>query len=304
MIAASVLTAVVCAHPAAQWRLDVLRGKLTGDYAGIPWLEILSRLTQVDAEENGGRWVLGLVRVERAALEGACPVVFTSPLGEFHGRLDDEWELEHGVRKYMGLNRDSYRGLTPQVDPGDTVVELGAWLGTFTRYALMQGAARVIAVEAAPENLACLRITFEKQIAEGKVVLVEGAAWDEVKRLRMARDSVNNPRRNSKGYNVTPDGELEVQGVRLDEVLEELGVDRVDLMNLDIEGAERYALKGAETTIRRWMPEIVVCVHHKPDDVEAVLGVLMEIAPEYDVATDRYHARLTAPGAERRAASQ
>jgi FkbM family methyltransferase len=292
---ACLATAGVCAQPAVQWRLDVLRNKLAGRYAGVAWSEILTRLPLIDAEENGGRWVLGSVRVQSADAEGVCPVLFDTEIGPFRGRLEDEWEVEHLVNKYLGLNRDSGRGLTPRVEAGDTVLELGAWLGVFTRHALMRGAARVIAVEPAPENLACLRQTFAAEIEEGKVVLIEGAAWDERKRLRMKMDSTNNPRHSSKGFNVDPGGEIEVQGLRLDDVLRDLGVERIDLMNLDIEGAERYALAGARETIRRSMPEIVVCVHHKPDDEEAVLGVLREIAPEYEVSTDGYHARLTRP---------
>ena len=296
------LVAVSCAaalaassFPAAQWRLEVLRKKTTGEYAGIDWSEILGRLLRVDAETNGGRWALGSVRVEKAESQGACPVFFSSPIGPFRGRLADEWDLEHSVNKYLGLGRDTPRGLTPHVKKGDTVVELGAWIGTFTRHALMRGAGRVIALEPAPENLECLRITFAREIAEGRLTLVEAAAWNETARLRMNAKSRNNPRGSSKGYHVTPDGDFEVQGVRLDDVLADLGVSHVDLMNLDIEGEERYALAGAANTIQRSMPEIVVCVHHEPDDEEAVLGVLAEIAPAYRVFTDHYHARLIAP---------
>ena len=52
-------TLAVSSHPAAQWRLEILRKKTTGDYAGFGWGEILSRISKVDPEDNGGRWVLG-----------------------------------------------------------------------------------------------------------------------------------------------------------------------------------------------------------------------------------------------------
>lgn len=302
--AVGLATAAICSHPAAQWRLEVLRKKVLGDFDSISWTEILTRLPMVDAEENGGRWVLGSVTVLRAEREGPCPVLFDTPLGPFRGRLADEWELEHVVNKYLGLNRDARAGLVPIVEPGDTVVELGPWLGAFTRHALLRGAARVIAVEPAPENIACMKLSFADEIADGRVVLVEAAAWSEPGRVRMTKKSVNNPRNNSKGYNVTPDGELQVRAVRLDDLLEEMKIGHVDLINMDIEGSERHALAGAARTIERSMPEIVVCVHHLPDDLRVILGLMKDIAPDYEVATDNYHVRLTRPRAPRPALGQ
>ncbi len=45
---------------------------------------------------------------------------------------------------------------------------------------------------------------------------------------------------------------------RLDCVLSELGVTRVDLMKLDIEGAEWGALRGAEQTLAKYRPTLIV----------------------------------------------
>ncbi len=294
-LASCAATLLVCIHPAGKWRVEILRMAAAGALPGLSWAELLSRLDGPDGR-NGLRWTVGSVQVAGIYADSPCPVLFDTPIGPFRGHLEDEWDLEHIVNKYLGLNSDSLHGLAPQVQPGDTVVEVGPWIGAFTRHALMRGAARVIAIEPVPANLDCLGITFESEIAAGRVVLFEGAAWDESGPLRMTRPSENNPRNSSKGYNVVPEGELTVEGFRLDDILAELSVEQVDLINADIEGAERYMAAGAAETIRRSMPEIVICVHHLGDDEEAVLSVLKEIAPEYEVATDSIHARLTPPG--------
>lgn len=49
---------------------------------------------------------------------------------------------------------DEYTEL--EIRPGDTVLDLGAHIGGFTRWALQQGAAQVIAVEPHPESFALL----------------------------------------------------------------------------------------------------------------------------------------------------
>ena len=60
---------------------------------------------------------------------------------------------------------------------GDVVIDVGADLGTFTRIALQRGARLVIAVEPDPVNAACFLRAFAKEIADGRVRLVEAAAW-------------------------------------------------------------------------------------------------------------------------------
>jgi len=287
------LTAAVCSHPAAQWRLELLRMKASGDLGGVAWADLLSRMATVDAESNGGRWVMGSVRLT-AVGDGPCPAQFESPLGPFRGYLVDEWDLEHFVNNYLGLNADARLGLGPHVEPGDTVVELGPWLGTFVRFALNHGAAKVIAIEPIPQIVECFRQTFAAELADGRVELIEAAAWSRSGKVRMALQGQNNDRNSNEGYHVSPEGDLSVEAIRLDAVLRELGVERVDLINMDIEGAERHALAGAAETIRRDLPQIVACVHHLDDDQTAIFSLMREIAPSYEVLTDNYHARFVA----------
>jgi hypothetical protein len=49
-----------------------------------------------------------------------------------------------------------------------------------------------------------------------------------------------------------------VNAVRLDEYFKEHPVDRIDMIKLDIEGAELYAIQGMEQTLRDYNPEIFI----------------------------------------------
>lgn len=68
----------------------------------------------------------------------------------------------------------------------------------------------------------------------------------------------------------------------IDSEVRRLGLDRVDCIKLDIEGAELSALKGAENTIRRFKPRLIVCLYHKPADLYEIPLYLKKIAPEYE----------------------
>jgi FkbM family methyltransferase len=49
-----------------------------------------------------------------------------------------------------------------------------------------------------------------------------------------------------------------VQLSRLDDLLEEIGIDTVDLIKMDIEGSEYRALRGASRTLQRYKPTILI----------------------------------------------
>jgi FkbM family methyltransferase len=281
----------------ARWRLELIELKALGRLPVVGWFDLASRMASTDGSRNGGRWRLGTVALERADLEPPCPVLWATPFGPMRGSLSDEWHLEWMTERYMGLGEDARQGLLPDIRPGDTVVEVGAWIGTFVHYALRRGATRVIAIEPAPDTVECFRRNFAAEIADGRVLPVQAAAWSETRRLWMQPNSHDAAKGGSEGYEtVETPADFEVPGRTIDDILAELGIERIDAMNFDIEGGERHALRGARLTIARDAPRIAICIHHLPGDREAILGLLAEIRPDYEVRSDRMHAVLAAPG--------
>lgn len=76
---------------------------------------------------------------------------------------------------------------------------------------------------------------------------------------------------------------LEVPTVTIDDTLAELGVDRIDFIKLDIEGAELKALEGARKTIARSRP--VICL-----EIAAASGTGAENAAHYHLLELGYRA--------------
>lgn len=165
------------------------------------------------------------------------------------------------------------------VRPGDVVLDCGAHVGVFTSKALERGASKVVAIEPEPKNVICLNRNFEKEIAAGKVVVYPKGVWNSETTLSLNVASTNS------GSNsvVLPSGTSTVQipVTTIDKIVEELKLPRVNFIKMDIEGAEREALRGATRTLQTSRPRMMLDAYHLPDDMQ-VLPVLAKAAvPDY-----------------------
>jgi FkbM family methyltransferase len=163
------------------------------------------------------------------------------------------------------------------------VIDCGAHVGVFTKYALRQGARRVVAIEPEPGNLVCLEANLADEIAQGRVLLVKAGVWNEraVLTLNTGYNSGAHSFVEAAGSNV-PAQELPVRP--LDEIVADLGLDAVDFIKMDIEGSERQALQGARETIGRFRPRMAICSYHAPGDPAAIPRIVREANAGYQVS--------------------
>jgi FkbM family methyltransferase len=152
-----------------------------------------------------------------------------------------------------------------EIRRGDVVVDVGAHVGTFGDDALRRGASKVVMVEPDPVNVECIRRNFPAEIADGRVVIVPEGAWSSAGTLTFSIGVGNS----GEGSLVIPDKgsrSIDVRTRPLDDMLRELGIGRVDFIKMDIEGAEREALKGAAQTLSRFKPRLMLDAYHLADD--------------------------------------
>jgi FkbM family methyltransferase len=171
------------------------------------------------------------------------------------------------------------------VDPnyvrhGDIVIDVGAHVGVFTASALDHGAAKVLMIEPDPVNVECLRRNFSRELASGRVILVPEGAWSNEGTLKLYRGLANS------GMNtmVLPEdgaGYVEVKTRPIDQMVAGAGLTRVDFIKMDIEGAERDALRGAARTLARWKPRLMLDAYHQPDDPDVLPAVIRAANPAY-----------------------
>lgn len=74
------------------------------------------------------------------------------------------------------------------------------------------------------------------------------------------------------------------QIITLDSYVREKNLPSVDLIKLDVEGAELDVLKGAATTIARFKPILALSVYHKVDDFWTLMNFVKSIRPDYEFA--------------------
>ena len=67
----------------------------------------------------------------------------------------------------------------------------------------------------------------------------------------------------------------------LDKIAEALDIHRVDFIKMDIEGAEREALRGAAGTLSRDFPRLMLDSYHLPDDMQVLPVIIHKANPRY-----------------------
>ncbi len=148
------------------------------------------------------------------------------------------------------------------VQKGDTVLDCGANVGVFTRFALNAGASRVVAIEPAPDNLECLRRNFAPEIAAGRVVLVPKGVWNRPDVLELKIEDGNEAAATFVMNLSKVSRTVRVPLVTIDSLVAELGLERIDFIKMDIEGAEVRALQCARQTLARHHPRLSIAVYH------------------------------------------
>ncbi|MBR3747062.1 MAG: FkbM family methyltransferase [Selenomonadaceae bacterium] len=88
------------------------------------------------------------------------------------------------------------------------------------------------------------------------------------------------------------DGSEIARIITLDSYVREKNIPRVDLIKLDVEGAELDVLKGAAVTISRFKPILLLSAYHKWDDFWTLMEFVKQLNPEYEFALRQYHVSI------------
>jgi FkbM family methyltransferase len=152
------------------------------------------------------------------------------------------------------LEAPSLSALRRHVLPGTTVIDVGANAGFFAGYfAEWAGpSGRVIAIEPEAENFARLLRFVRRRHLEDRVEPLQAAAAEAAGRATLAVDPAH-----PGGHHLAPAG-VPVTTVTIDGLVEARGNPRVSLIKIDVQGAEMRVLLGAEDTLRRSRPAMLI----------------------------------------------
>jgi FkbM family methyltransferase len=188
---------------------------------------------------------------------------------------------------------DIYDSDDVTVKPRDVVFDCGANVGVFTRTALNRGVRLVISVEPAPATVECLRRNFEREISEGRVIVVPKGVWDHTDVLELALGGEGNSTGDSFVFARNQTNKVKVPLTTIDILARELKLTRVDFIKMDIEGAEKQALRGAAETIRKYAPRMAIASEHLPDDTVAIPRLVTQIRSGYSVRSSSCNDAIT-----------
>jgi FkbM family methyltransferase len=167
-----------------------------------------------------------------------------------------------------------------RVRQGDVVLDVGAHIGTFADFALRLGASKVIMLEPDPVNVECIQRNFPSEIASGKVILIPEGAWSKPGTIEFSAGLANSGTGSMVNHEAGAQ-RIHVPVRPIDGILAGAGIERVNFIKMDIEGAESEALKGAAGTLKAQKPRIMLDANHRGDDFRALPALIASIRPGY-----------------------
>ncbi len=183
----------------------------------------LFRLLRSSWRKNGNRALVYL----RVNANGPCEVA--ARLG-----TTDVLALEEIFRTEV------YSGLRSTLAEAQYIIDCGANAGYSSVYFLRHSRnARVFAIEPDPDNASVCEANLKALMETGRARLLRGAVWSREEKLLLEGEG-------EWAFSVKP-GNVEgapVQGYSLEQIVQFSGFPHVDLLKIDIEGAEREVFEA------------------------------------------------------------
>ena len=159
----------------------------------------------------------------------------------------------------------TWNALAQHLPPGGTLVDVGAHIGWYSLKAakVVGPSGHVIAVEPNPPTLVTLRDDIRVNAYSGIILVAPVAAYDSETTLTFYAAPRENTGESSLSLaNASQTGRIaasyQVRARRLDDIVRDAGVTRVDAVKIDVEGAEFRVLNGAVDTLARYKPVVAV----------------------------------------------
>lgn len=195
--------------------------------------------------------------------------------------LDAGDSVESLRRVIWAYEPEKFRNITRFLPRGGGFVDVGANIGDFSIWAAKQGGpdTRVLAVEADPDNLPLLDRNLRRHRLQSSVRVAPVAAAAEpgtvvLHQGHQAGTSTIAPSEVHEMDHMRPRGTVEIPAKTLDSLLEEAALPRVDVVKIDVEGAEEYVLAGASKLLANGQPLTILIDIHWGVDLVAIAGML------------------------------
>jgi len=179
-----------------------------------------------------------------------------------------EWYIKNDLRYFLAFSKivpkfisdiSPVKGyeLNRKLKPGDIVVDAGAYPGDYailaSRKVGKQG--KVICFEPDSKNRKILQKNLRKTGMNNFIIIPKGL-WNKNTKLGLnISDGLHSSLSENKNIS-------EIDVVRLDDELKKIGIKKIDVLKMDIEGAEIQAIQGCKSTLLKSKPYVIIASYH------------------------------------------
>ncbi len=237
---------------------------------GVGLTMLAARITRQFGSVRGAWRVIEPIRHVLGVCAGVSRYVVVEGFdGNLRIRLDPREHVGSRIYWYGIHSINEIKVLRRYLSQDMTFLDVGANIGEFTLIAAkLLSHGQVIAFEPIPRLARILRTNVDMNGLH-HVHLVAAGLSHRKGRVRFSRqDPMPGEQANDGLFSLYPPSERDSSGVmsrvvRLDDVVRSLKIRRIDLIKLDIEGAELSALKGSRMTLRRFKPMLMIEINEE-----------------------------------------
>jgi FkbM family methyltransferase len=156
--------------------------------------------------------------------------------------------------EYEKLETELISKLKPKV-----FIDVGAHIGYYTMLVHKLGAEKIIAIEPDPRVFRILNRSIEANKLDN-IITINRAAYDKSNVKLELHLSTKSGLSSifSSHLTKTRCGTITIKTITLDEVYRSLNLEKIDVVKIDVEGAESYVLSGANEIINAFRPLFLV----------------------------------------------
>lgn len=176
------------------------------------------------------------------------------------------------------IDREYVQGLDIGSKP--TVVDIGGYIGDFSIFAAKYlDASRVIVVEPSPKNLKLLLKNVQDNALSERITAVEGAVTDG-NPIFLDVDAPERAQARVSAYGASKAPLQRIRGISLEQLVEDFGLEKIDLLKIDCEGGEYQILLTAPREILQRIENIVFEFHEVQGFAEQLEAVKKRLGSE------------------------
>lgn len=181
----------------------------------------------------------------------------------------DQWIYGWRLNFLLGRNEsESLIWCKKLIHPGMVVLDIGAHIGYYTRLfsKLVKRDGLVLAFEPCPENWPVLKYNLQRLHHKNVRIADKAVSFENGKATLFISPGHSNHSLNA-GYTAMQ-GKVEVETIALDSFLPASGVEKVDFVKIDVEGAELLVLEGMREIIKN-SPNLTMLIEYNPTALQA-----------------------------------